>query len=126
MKEIIINQKNAEKIMTAINAAQGRAITRTINSFEQLLEIVESVEKRIGKMSKAALEGTIFMYDFRQHFPAAYKFRPESTNIVCKYSKGSWRLCDVERSHCPNSNSGYPYELHLSGSAKAEILKRYE
>lgn len=126
MKEIIINLKNAEKIMTAINAAQGRATARTINSFDQLLEIVESVEKRIGRMPKAALEGTMFMYDFRQHFPQAYKFRPESTEIFCKYSKGSWRLVSVCRNYCPNSNSGYPYALTLSDSAKAEILKRYE
>lgn len=126
MKEIIIKESNAAKIMAAITAAQGRATARTIDSYEQVKFIVMGVEQRIGKMPKAALEGTVFMYDFRQHFPNAYKFRPESTEIVCRYSKGSWRLVSVRRDFCPNVNSPYGYTLMLSETAKAEILRRYE
>lgn len=126
MKEIIIKESNAAKIMAAISEAQGRATARTIDSYKQVEYIIECVEKRIGKMPKAALEGTSFLYDFRQHFPKAYKSRPESTEIVCRYSKGSWRLVSVKRDYCPNVNSDYGYALTLSETAKAEILRRYE
>lgn len=126
MKEIIIKAQNAQRIMEAIKAVQGKATARTIDSYAELENIVKSVESRIGGMSKTELEGTEFIYDDRQHFPNAYKWRPESTWIKCRYSKGSWRLTDTGRGYCPNSNSSYRYALYLSESAKAAILKRYQ
>lgn len=124
-KPIIIKPENAGKINAELSAVEGRASERTLN-YVKIIDIVEGVEKRIGKMPKKALEGTSFMYDHRQHFPNSYKWRAQSTWIKCVYSKGSWRLVNCGRDDCPNVNSFYRYKLELSETAKAEILRRYE
>lgn len=126
MKEIIIKKENAEKIMTVIKAAQGKATARTIDSFDEILGIVKDVEHRIGMMPKTALEGTTVHYDFRQHFPSAYRYAPDSTHLDLRYHAGSWRLTAVARTRCPSISSDYYYGLCLSDSAKEAILTRYK
>lgn len=125
MKEIIIKKANAEKIMAVIKTAQGKATARTIDSFEEILRIIDGVERRIGTMPKTALEGTTVHYDFRQHFPSAYRYTPDSTHLDLRYHNGSWRLTAVTRMRCPNGST-YEYELCLSDSAKNAILARYK
>lgn len=126
MKEIIIKTENAEKIMNAINDVQGKAKARTIDSFEDIERILEDIHQRLGDIPKKALEGTLVYYDFRQHFPSAYRYLPDSTHLDLVYRKGTWRLLRVGRGRCPNTLKQYPYELHLSDEAKEAILRRYE
>lgn len=128
MKWVIINEKNSEKIMSAFKAEQGRATVRTIDKFSELVRITESINERLHPMSKKAMDGTKAFYDFRQHFPSAYKYRPESTQFQLEYKSGNWRidLESINRYTCPNVNTTKEYTLTLSESAKAEILKRFE
>lgn len=129
MKEIVIKKSNAEKIMIAINAVQGRSTERIFYAYGQIEAICDSVEKRLNIIPsrgfKKAIEGTEFVYDFRQHFPNCYKWTPYSSWIKCRYHKGTWRLVSYGRDECPNKY-GYPYKLILSDTAKEAILKEYE
>lgn len=129
MKEIVIKESNAEKIMTALNVIQGRATERIFYSYYQIESICSDVEKRLkiipSRGFKKAVEGTEFVYDFRQHFPNCYRWTPYSSWIRCRYHKGTWRLVSLGRDICPNK-FGYPYELRLSETAKEAVLKEYE
>ncbi len=126
MKPIIINDRNAERIMKEFSDIQGKATARTVDSFEQLLKIVKEIDVRLYGIPKAALEGTSVIYNFSQQFPNSYKFTPESTHFSLLYSKGSWRITTISRGFCPNRyNNGYPYALKLSDSAKDAVLKLY-
>lgn len=129
MKEIVIKESNAEKIMSALNTIQGRATERIFYSYYQIESICNDVEKRLNIIPsrgfKKAVEGTEFVYDFRQHFPNCYKWTPYSSWIRCRYHRGIWRLVSFGRDICMNKY-GYPYELRLSKTAKEAILKEYE
>lgn len=129
MKEIVIKKSNAEKIMTALNVIQGRATERTFYAYGQIETICNDVEKRLNIIPsrgfKKAVEGTEFVYDFRQHFPNCYRWTPYSSWIRCRYHNGTWRLVTFGRDICPNKY-GYPYKLYLSETAKEAILKEYE
>ena len=123
---IIVKKENAEKLMRVFEKVQGRATVRTIYDFNQFANIVDDIEKRIGNMTKKAKEGTKVHYDFRQHFPNAYKYQPESTHFTLVFTKGNWKLTEVRRGYCPNKNCSYAYELMLSDTAKEAILDRYK
>lgn len=128
MKEIIIKENNADKIMNAIREAQGKVRERIFTDYKQIKHICDEVEERLtiipSRGFKTAVEGTEFIYDFRQHFPKCYRGIPYSSWIRCRYHSGEWRLVNCGRDICPNKN-GYSYELHLSETAKAAILKEY-
>lgn len=123
---IIIKQENQKRILETIDKVQSRARERKITYYDQITNIIESVEKRVGTIPKAAWKGTRIIYDFRQHFPNCYKGRPESTHIVLEHTGKDWKLIRCDRDWCPNVNSLYCYGLRLSDKAKEEILKRYE
>lgn len=114
--------------MASFKAAQGRATARTVDSFGELVDIINGIDKRLGEMSKKSKEGTKAEYTFSQHFPRSYKYTPDSTHFCLYYEHGAWRV-DIDsicRNTCPNRTSNYSYALTLSDSAKAEILRRYE
>ena len=127
MKQVIIKKENEKKIMDAFKAAQGRATVRSIESFSEIVDICERVDRRLGNMSKNEKNGTVVNFDFRQTFPRAYKYRPESTHFALVFVNGSWRidLDSIKRKTCPNKNTIYFYTLQLSESAKTAILARY-
>ena len=126
MREIIIRMRNEEKIMKMIRDVQGKATARTIDSFEEIAQILNEIHERLGDIPKTSLEGTLVYYDFRQYFPSAYKYTPESTHIDLRFHNGSWRLIRVNRGRCPSTTKDYKYEMHLSDTAKEAILRRYE
>ena len=88
LREIKITRSNAEKIMRLINAIQGKSTERVFYAYGQIESITDSVEKRLNvipsRFFKKAVEGTEFLYDFRQHFPNAYKWKPYSS-IAARY-----------------------------------------
>lgn len=126
-KLIILNGINAEKVMNAFKLVQGKSSSRTIESFEELIEITKDVENRIGSMPKSCLNGTSIEYNFQQHFASKYNGRPYSTHFVLVFDKGNWKI-DIEsikRDTCPNNSKEYMYNLKLSEKAKEKILQRY-
>ena len=125
MKDIIIKESNKEKINEIIKKADGRARERIIESYEELVKICESVEDRLKPMTKKAMDGTKIHYDFRDHFPRAYKYTPASTHVDLIFKNGSWRLVDIYRDTCPNLNCCYYYRLELSETAKESVLNRF-
>lgn len=126
MKTIEVKKQNLQKIMNAFCEKQGRATVRDIYDFSQIEDIVNKIEKRLS-IPKKSMNGIYIHYDHRQHFPNAYKYRPESTHFDLINKGGKWYidLDSVQRATCPNKNTDYPYTIALSDTAKEEILKKY-
>ena len=127
MKPIIVKKENAGRIMAEFAKEQGRATARTINSYEQLAQIVKYIDYRLAGIPKKALEGVRIEYTFAQKFPNAYKYRPESTHFTLVYKNGAWRITYIGRHTCPNrSNNGYEYNIYLTDDAKEAVLNLYK
>lgn len=122
--KIKVTVNNAERIMKNFASVQGKATARTVDSYSELERICDGVFKRVD-ITKKALNGTQFTYDFRQTFPSAYRYIPESTHFTCEYRNGNWYIIEAWRSKCPNNNSFYSYVLRLSDTAKEAVLQKY-
>lgn len=95
-KRIVIT--NVEAIAEAIKTAEGKATARTLD-VKKIQKILDGVSKGI---TKTALNGTKVHYDGAQHFPNAYKYRPESTHFRAENVRGKWYVTDIYRDTCPN------------------------
>ena len=109
---------NTEKLKAAIKEAEGRATARTVKA--------DDIEYIIGKVSKgiakAKLSGTKVYYSGAEHFPNAYKYRPESTHWTAENINGRWYVIDIFRGICPNRINNTMVEY--SDAAKAAIIDK--
>ena len=126
MQTIIINEKNAEKIMAIFKKAQGKSTARIITEYANLAKIVIDIDRKFADMPKKVKEGIYVQYDFGQHFPHAYKYRPESTNFTIIFKGGHWRLIvdSVERWYC--SERVCPYTLKMPDTAAGWIIEQIQ
>lgn len=119
MKNIIIN---IEKLPEMLENAQRRAKVRTIT--------VQDIEKALAEIT-AKLEPLTTSTDAvhtwvkvdiqAQHFPSAYRGRPESTWFMATYTAKGWRVDKVYRNETLN-RSGSNVVLHLSDAAKDNMI----
>lgn len=109
---IIIDIEHAEEINEVIAKAEKNRRSRLIgevygDGYKTVAQAVEILSKRYYAMNKAELEGCSWRYDHNhQDFPNAYKFIPESTQLLITFVGGKWRLLKVSREiTMPNSYS---------------------
>ena len=113
-----INIQNTEKLAAAIKEAEGRATARTIKA-----ENIQYILHEVGEgIPKAKLHGTKVYYSGAEHFPSAYRYRPESTHWTAENVKGKWYVTEIKRSTCPNRSSSNTY-VEYSEEAKQRILE---
>ena len=111
-----INITNETKVNEAIKKAEGRATARTVTA----RDIVNQLNKI--RVPKSKLSGTVVHYDGAEHFPNAYKYRPESTHWVAENKNGKWYLTDVYRHTCPNRYK-WRMGIEFSDVAKQWIIE---
>lgn len=92
--------------MTVFYGAQGRSAARVIEAYRDIERIIQGVEKRCGvgqRIPKKAFCGTVVKYDFRQQFPSAYKYTPDSTHFNLYFENNKWYIDidSVKRGNCP-------------------------
>lgn len=122
MKEIIVNEKNSGKIIEELEKVQSKAWMRTVR-IDDISNIITKIERFLPTISKKALDGTVVHYMNGEHFPNRYKGTPYSTQFKLRFHSGSWRIYDICRDH---ANGSKEFEITLSESAKAEIIKNIE
>lgn len=122
MKPIVIKKENEQKLIDAISAVQGKATARIISRYEELEEICTDIERKLS-ISKKAMHGIRAQYHFGQRFPSAYKYTPESTQVVVEYRNGHWVLIDVYRWICPNRQTSC--DIKLTTDAEKAILDKF-
>ena len=113
MKILITNEN---KLNAAIAEAEGRATVRTIKA-DDIAWILNKI-----KVPKSKLDGTTVHYDGAEHFPNAYKYRPESTHFTAENIKGKWYVTDIYRATCPNRTT-WNTCIEYSPNAKEWILE---
>ena len=114
-----INVANEEKLAKAIKEAEGRATARTI-TVARIKRVLDEVGAGIAK---AKLNGTKVIYNGAEHFPSAYKYRPESTHWMAENIKGKWYVIYIGRDTCPN-RSTWNTEGKYSEEAKVAIISK--
>ena len=120
MKEIKINEKNFDKIATAINAVQeSRCEVRTINA-RDIINMANEAEKHIAKFLpiKGDRAGVCFYGGNYGKFPKNYKYIPMGTTYTLERGTQSWYLVNVSRKDCRGLNY-YVYTLD-----QQEIISR--
>ena len=117
-----INITNEAKLAEAINKAQKRAKTRTIEA-KDVRAAVEKIEKelRIPKKSMVGIQAEIDAN--AQDFPKAYKYSPESTVVDVERTASGWVVIDIRR----DKTHGKYKEilLSLTDDAKAALAERF-
>lgn len=108
---------DSEKLIQAINEAQGKAKARTVKA-EEIRYILQEISEGIPK---AKLHGTVVNYDGAERFPNAYKYTPESTHWRAENIKGKWYITNIFRSKCPNRIKNTYIEY--SEEAKQRIIE---
>ena len=123
MKHIIVADRNRDKITEAIKTAEGRSRERTI-TVDQIFEFCNVIAK-LYRIYKKDLEGSTFYVDrYAQNFPAAYKYRAQSTHFTVRYEKGRFLLTDVCRDYTQRESQRVFADL--SQATKAAIIKASE
>lgn len=111
-----INITNEAKVSEAIKKAEGRATARTIT----VNDIVCQLNKI--RVPKSKLNGTVVHYNGAEHFPNAYKYRPECTHWIAENRNGRWYLTHIYRDTCPN-RSTWRMEVKYSQEAIDWLIK---
>lgn len=95
--KIKIVAENKMKIAAAINDSQRQARARCIDA-EDVYDAVRDVEKKFDGVTKKALTGLTIKVDPNgQHFPGAYRWIPESTQLEITRTSTGWYLTKVWR-----------------------------
>ena len=114
-----INITNEAKLTEAIKAAEGRATARTVTA----KDIVYTLGKIGNGIAKVKLNGTKVHYTGAEHFPSAYKYRPESTHWIAENVKGKWYVTDIFRADCPN-RATWNTSVEYSEEAKEALIDK--
>ena len=114
-----INIDNTVKLNEAIKTAEGKATARTVEA-TQIQYTLHEIEAGIAKKK---MSGTRVHYTGAEHFPNAYKYRPESTHWIAENINGKWYVVDIYRDTCPNRSS-WNTEVNYSEAAKQAILEK--
>ena len=119
--EIILNDKNYQKVEKAVEAAQKGAKVRCISA-KDIYKEASRIFKAVG-ISKKALTGCHFECDiYGQSFPKAYHYAPYSTTFTLLYKNGSFRLVDIGRNFTHYSDAAI---AHYTDEAEKAILVKY-
>lgn len=121
-KPIIINGKHKEKLTAALAEEQRRARARTL-TVENIEAQLQGITAELN-LSKTAMDGIEVEFTGAEKLPSAYKYTPESTHYRAVFKGGFWRITDIGRYTCPNSD--YPYHIILTDKAKERIISRIE
>lgn len=115
-----IRLTNTTALTATLESVQKRCTARTL-SVTDIIGICESVENHIG-ISKKALQGVHFTFTGAEHFPNAYKYRPESTHFEAEYRSGNWTITAIGRYTCPNERK--QVRITLTETAKEAVIDR--
>lgn len=102
IKEILVNDKNKEKITDLLAEVQGRATTRLLD-YEKIKKFCDSYDTEWTKigMPKAGRDGLAIKWSpYSSDFPRAYKHTPHGTVVRMVYKRGTWRITEIERDGC--------------------------
>ena len=120
IKEIIIHDKNRVKINEILAAEQKRARERKIESYDELIDLIDKYTKKID-MPKKYWEGCkLYIKVGAGHFANKYNGIPQGTCVTIVFRKdGKGILSDVYRDTVKDEK---PYCFTMTDIAKKYVL----
>ena len=95
-----ININNADKLTTAINAAEGAKVSARTISAVDIQTVTREIERNLStRLLKKDWQGLVFRCDpHAQSFPGAYRGLPESTHFALERGASAWFVTSIGRS----------------------------
>ena len=122
--KLYINEGRKDIIEEFLAKKQGKASVRRIDTYEELVQILDKAKKGIKADSlpkKALANCELEVYVGAADFPNAYKYVPRGTHCKIKYNrKGEPELIDVSRT---NINHCKAIEWRVTEETKRYILR---
>ena len=94
--KIKINEKNAQKIHTALDYINGRRTAFTIRSSSEIEYIAQNAEERLYVLPIKERTGAIVFYTPQGPWANAYGYSAHSTRIKIERKPTGWFLTDVK------------------------------
>lgn len=117
--KIIIKESNRNRLNDEFAIIQKRTTARNI-CVDDLFRMIEHIESSLG-IPKNKMLGISADVDYNaQDFPKAYKYTPESTQVIIEKVSSGWALTGIERYRCRLPKSRYI--LKLPDVAKEAII----
>lgn len=110
-------------VTSALDAVQARCTARTITA-KDIVQAIKEIEERLDMVStKKDAVGTIAHVDYNaQHFPNAYRYIPESTQVTLVLKSSGWTLTHIIRNACKSPANRIV--LTLTEATKAHMAER--
>lgn len=123
--KIAIDPKNADKIMAALEAVNGRAREHTFCMFLQLSDLAEKAEKELTALvKKSDAAGALFIATSGHEMPKSYKYPRVATEVILERGAKGWFLTSVTGGTIYNSGGKGYLVLTPSQDSKAVELFR--
>jgi hypothetical protein len=121
IKQIIIHDKNRDKINEILKQGQGKARERKIESYEELMGLIEKYTKNIKIPKKHWYNCQLIINVGAGHFASKYNGVPCGTHIELIGRKdGKFILCTIGRIVVKDKK---PYYFKMTDIAKKHILE---
>ena len=125
-KSIVIKSSNSEKIEKWIGDIQKKCSERLMD-FKKLENCIKEIDKKFQMLTKKEKEGLCFWVDYHAtKYPRAYKYSPQSTQVLVVFKNGNWRLSDVSR-YTQSKSNDKQYSCHnITDLAQDKIMKQFK
>lgn len=122
-KEIIVSEKNRERIQNIIDEIQKRCKERLI-SFDDIVQATQDVE-RVLDIPKKYLDGVVVVCDINaQKLPNSYKYTAYSTQFTIFYKSGRWRVKYIKRWYLSQTDKKYRLSAFPEETKKAILQSK--
>ena len=117
---IVINEKNIDRIQAELDKVQIKSRVRTITT-EDILRATVIIEQElhIPKKSMTGIKATVDIN--AESFPNAYHGIPYSTHFSLERTKTAWKLTGISRNQTRSEKR--TFVLTLTEEAKEAIIK---
>jgi hypothetical protein len=128
MKPIKLTIDNADAIVTALKAVNGKAKEHTFTTASHVIELADLAEGRLDKLGipKAMRQGARYMAESGEILPARYQYAATTTMVRIDRRSGAWWLTMVQASKLyPKSRPASDLFLTAAQDAHAiEVMRR--
>ncbi len=112
-----------DRINKVIHGVEGKSTARTATA-EDLASTLCEINEKLN-IPKKHMNGIVAVIDKNaQSFPNAYKYQPKSTQFMCEFKNGTWRLYGIFRDRC--CNDGHHVTLTLTKDAEDAIIRNFK
>ena len=120
--KIVTNGRHMARLNAALEAVQNGCTARILTC-EKIDWILNKAASKMN-IPCAHMKGTRITYNGAEHFPSAYRFRPESTQFEAEHNGRHWVITSIKRGPCPNRLDNTV--IRLSSLASQAILDSFD